>query len=97
MTQRDWQKDMERFNIFEHAKTLCNNPFPPSIEYEPTEVALRYWLQEAKERGEREQRLKEMVENEIMYLEAAGLTRAKLLRRKLNSLYPDTPAHKEGE
>ncbi|MEK4452835.1 hypothetical protein [Paenibacillus sp. FSL L8-0506] len=49
MTQRDWQKDMERVNIFEHAKTLCNNPFPPSIEYEPTEVALGYWLQEAKE------------------------------------------------
>ncbi|MEK4185642.1 hypothetical protein [Paenibacillus sp. FSL L8-0494] len=95
MTQRNWQKDMERVNIFEHAKTLCNNPFPPSIEHEPTEVALGYWLQEAKERGEMEQRLKEMVENEIMYLETAGLTRAKLLRRKLNSLYPDTPAPKE--
>ncbi|KAA1180675.1 hypothetical protein [Paenibacillus sp. B2(2019)] len=58
-------------------------------------TALPYWLQEAKERGEREQRLKEMVENEIMYLETAGLTRAKLLRRKLNSIYPDTPAPKE--
>ncbi|MEK4451612.1 hypothetical protein [Paenibacillus sp. FSL L8-0506] len=62
MTQRDWQKDMERVNIFEHAKTLCNNPFPPSIEHEPTEVALGYWLQEAKERGERERQLKEALE-----------------------------------
>jgi len=31
MTQRDWQKDMERIKVFEHAKTLCNNPFPPSL------------------------------------------------------------------
>ncbi|MEK4882586.1 MULTISPECIES: hypothetical protein [Paenibacillus] len=61
MTQRDWQKDMERVNIFEHAKTLCNNPFPPSIEHEPTEVALGYWLQEAKERGEREQEIKRAI------------------------------------
>lgn len=99
MTQRDWQKDWDRATMFDDIEFLVNNPRPllNVNNYEPPYVLLKYWLQEAKERGEREQRLKEMVENEIMYLEAAGLTRAKLLRRKFNSLYPDTPAPKEGE
>ncbi|WP_340398093.1 hypothetical protein NST50_15405 [Paenibacillus sp. FSL E2-0202] len=138
MTQRDWQKDMERVNIFEHAKTLCNNPFPPSIEHEPTEVALGYWLQEAKELQEivsgrgreilrlrsllgglndeltatedradaaeaREQQLKEAVQLAVNDLELWGdkITAANVvlgqLQRTLSTLYPDTPAPKEGE
>ncbi|AWV35177.1 hypothetical protein [Paenibacillus odorifer] len=116
MTQRDWQKDMERVKIFEHAKTLCNNPFPPAIEYEPTEVALGYWLQEAKERGERERQLKEALELMVFMFRydseegraymnfgdfeevlepddnAAYISVSNLLR----TLYPDTPAPKEG-
>lgn len=99
MTQRDWQKDMERVNIFEHAKTLCNNPFPPSIEYEPTEVALGYWLQEAKERGERERQLKEAIEEALKWTwyhgEANMVEIDTVLNDILATLYPDTPAPKE--
>jgi hypothetical protein len=61
-------------------------------------TALPYWLQEAKERGEREQRLKEEIEASIPLLEAAGLNgRAASLKSLLSTLYPDTPAPKEGE
>jgi len=51
--------------------------------------ALPYWLQEAKERGEREQQLKEAVEEFLP--DMMPVTRA-LMKRKLSTLYPDTPA-----
>ncbi|MDH6427250.1 MULTISPECIES: hypothetical protein [unclassified Paenibacillus] len=57
MTQRDWQKDMEMMKgTFEFDWT--NNQ---ELQIEMGE-ALPYWLQEAKERGEREQRMKEALE-----------------------------------
>ncbi|KWX71596.1 hypothetical protein AMQ84_27110 [Paenibacillus riograndensis] len=44
---RDWQKDMERVKNFEYAREFCVNlPFPPAFDYDPTEFALKYWLQE---------------------------------------------------
>lgn len=95
MTQRDWQKDMEMMKgTFEFDWT----------NYQDLQIemgkALPYWLQEAKERGEREQRLKEAVQKikrlaeqdyirhqtDQMYLVAKDI---------LSTLYPDTPAPKE--
>ena len=110
MTQRDWQKDMdfilrekERVQIFK---------LPTKEE----DIAI-YWLQEARERGEREQQLKEALElmvymfrydleegraymnfgdfEEVLEPDdnAAYISVSNLLR----TLYPDTPAPKEGE
>lgn len=43
---RDWQKDMERTRHFEYARMLRGSlPFPPELDTDPTEVALKYWLQ----------------------------------------------------
>ncbi|MGE7613500.1 hypothetical protein [Paenibacillus sp. NPDC101420] len=82
---------MERVKIFEHAKMLCNNPFPPSIEYEPTEVTLGYWLQEAKMLRD----TIEMAMNEY-HLWQSGDTAAPMmygiLQEAMSTLYPDTPA-----
>ncbi|OMD34927.1 hypothetical protein, partial [Paenibacillus odorifer] len=64
--------------------------------------ALPYWLQEARERGEREQRLIEAIKkaqerfkhgNVIMALIEGSM----ILTDALDTLYPDTPAPKEGE
>lgn len=61
--------------------------------------ALPYWLQEAKERGEREQRLKEAVEEALKwtwYHGEANMTEIDtVLNDILATLYPDTPAPKE--
>ncbi|MEK8205790.1 hypothetical protein NST41_09370 [Paenibacillus sp. FSL L8-0696] len=96
MTQRDWQKDWDRATMFDDIEFLVNNPRPllNVNNYEPPYVLLKYWLQEAKERGEREQQLKEAVEEFLP--DMMPVTRA-LMKRKLSTLYPDTPAPKEGE
>jgi hypothetical protein len=78
MTQRDWQKDMELVQ-----GTIKHDAFPAWTE------PMLYWLQEAKERGEREQRLKEAVEEHLP--DMMPVTRA-LMKRTLSTLYPDTPA-----
>ncbi|GGF73107.1 hypothetical protein GCM10010912_17880 [Paenibacillus albidus] len=87
MTQRDWQKDME----------MCKDITSMSSKGEFVRMA-EYWLQEAKERGEREQRLKVAIECAI---EEYGLWKDKgravevmitELKRELSTLYPDTPA-----
>lgn len=60
-------------------------------------TALPYWLQEAKERGEREQRLKEEMESEVEQALIHGNADVeRVLTRILSTLYPDTPAPKEG-
>ncbi|MEK4141779.1 hypothetical protein NST48_12570 [Paenibacillus sp. FSL M7-0547] len=96
MTQRDWQKDWKRATMFDDIEFLVNNPRPllNVNNYEPPYVLLKYWLQEAKERGEREQRLKEAVEEHLP--DMMPVTRA-LMKRTLSTIYPDTPAPKEGE
>lgn len=103
---RDWQKDMERVKNFEYAREFCVNlPFPPAFDYDPTEFALKYWLQEAKERGEREQCLKEAWE-QLRGIVSTNATGGKsedindydiMLNMMddllyLSSLYPNTPA-----
>jgi hypothetical protein len=67
MTQRDWQKDMD---FCRHADKI---PLTPGNVREAM-FALTYWLQEAKERGEREQCLKEAWEQlrEIVSTNATG-------------------------
>ncbi|OMD87802.1 MULTISPECIES: hypothetical protein [Paenibacillus] len=50
MTQRDWQKDMDLVQ-----GTIKHDAFPAWTE------PMLYWLQEAKERGEREQEIKRAI------------------------------------
>ncbi len=64
--------------------------------------ALPYWLQEAKERGEREQRLKEEIEKVVKDILPWGDAETAIEKainhfKYLSStpLYPDTPAPKE--
>lgn len=49
---RDWQKDMELIEQYEHAKTLVHGWIPQAhgqdVPKEPVEEALKYWLQETK-------------------------------------------------
>ncbi|MEK3866977.1 hypothetical protein MHH60_26255 [Paenibacillus sp. FSL H7-0716] len=103
MTQRDWKKDMDLVQ-----GTIKHDAFPAWTE------PMLYWLQEAKERGEREQRLKEALEEllsvftlhstwasvEDYYGSIYSLTDTDseiVLRiNSFLSLYPDTPAPKEG-
>ncbi|OMD19196.1 hypothetical protein BJP48_11855 [Paenibacillus odorifer] len=118
MTQRDWQKDWDRATMFDDIEFLVNNPRPllNVNNYEPPYVLLKYWLQEARERGERERQLKEALElmvymfrydleegraymnfgdfEEVLEPDdnAAYISVSNLLR----TLYPDTPAPKEG-
>lgn len=54
MTQRDWQKDME----------MCTEVSPMVAKDEFIRMSV-YWLQEAKERGEREQRMKELMKDAL--------------------------------
>lgn len=98
MTQRDWQKDMDMMKgTFEFDWT--NNQ---DLQIEMGE-ALPYWLQEAKERGEREQRLKEAMNQIIIEFDnphnETGIKAACKMRRIaeefMSTLYPDTPAPKE--
>lgn len=43
---RDWQKDMKRTENYEYVRMLSGKlPFPPEFDTDPTEVALKYWLQ----------------------------------------------------
>jgi hypothetical protein len=93
MTQRDWQKDME---MCQQSK---DNSFTDGLSFLSIlpEIGL-YWLQEAKERGEREQRMKEAIEYEIEICTLRGSdARAEELKELLATIYPDTPAPKEGE
>jgi hypothetical protein len=53
-----------------------------------------YWLQEAKERGEREQRLKEEIKEAMPFMREGMRTHFRVI---IATLYPDTPAPKEGE
>jgi hypothetical protein len=78
MTQRDWQKDMDLVQ-----GTIKHDAFPAWTE------PMLYWLQEAKECGEREQRLKEAVEEHLP--DMMPVTRA-LMKRTLSTIYPDIPA-----
>ncbi|CAH1054083.1 hypothetical protein [Paenibacillus pseudetheri] len=90
MTPRDWQKDMALVERY-------GNSNMPYYETEFSK-ALPYWLQEAKERGEREQRLKEAID--LALSECKGepdYFLAKKVRSAFSTLYPDTPAPKEGE
>lgn len=85
MTQRDWQKDMDVVQALKGNKVAD---------------AMCYWLQETKERGEREQRLKEALETIKEISERDGvsfyLDRCYIEARDvLDTLYPDTPAPKE--
>ncbi|WP_339814580.1 hypothetical protein [Paenibacillus sp. FSL R5-0928] len=106
MTQRDWQKDMDLVQ-----GTIKHDAFPAWTE------PMLYWLQEAKERGERERQLKEALELMVFMFRydseegraymnfgdfeevlepddnAAYISVSNLLR----TLYPDTPAPKEGD
>ncbi|MEK4191754.1 hypothetical protein NYE59_01580 [Paenibacillus sp. FSL L8-0323] len=108
MTQRDRQKDMD--------KIACENERWKALGSVPIELDIStYWLQEAKERGEREQRLKEAYERalESIYTQhctmnhmenteheegqISGLIKASnILKQEFSTLYPDTPAPKEG-
>lgn len=96
-TPRDWQKDMKMFTAgIEQSRKLG---FAPTIESSPYQVAI-HWLQEAKERGEREQRLEEAMNKIIIEYDnphnETGIKAAYKMRRIaeeiLSTLYPDTPA-----
>ncbi|WP_339245861.1 hypothetical protein NST58_01650 [Paenibacillus sp. FSL R10-2796] len=64
-------------------------------------TALPYWIQEAKERGEREQQLKEAIEEALKwtwYHGEANMTEIDaVLNDILSTLYPDTPAQEGSE
>lgn len=83
MTQRDWQKDMDVVQALKGNKVAD---------------AMCYWLQEAKERGEREQRLKEAAEKvreiyESEYTDEEAVNAINdMFKDLLFTLYPDTPA-----
>ncbi|MEK3674624.1 hypothetical protein [Paenibacillus sp. FSL R10-2771] len=89
MTQRDWQNDMD-FCKSADSLPLTSKNIINLIS------ALPYWLQEAKERGEREQRLKEAIENALKWTwyhsEANMVEIDTVLNDILDTLYPDTPA-----
>jgi hypothetical protein len=84
MIQRDWQKDMDLVQ-----GTIKHDAFPAWTE------PMLYWLQEAKERGERERKLKKTLERIAEATEDVFTKDA--ARHILSTLYPDTPAPKEGE
>lgn len=97
MTQRDWQKDM----------TMCERYLRDEGWSRPHLIAEQphmtmYWLQEAKERGEREQRLKEEIEKVVKDILPWGDAETAIEKainhfKYLSStpLYSDTPAPKE--
>ncbi|MEK5178235.1 hypothetical protein [Paenibacillus odorifer] len=94
MTQRDWQNDMEF--ILREKERVQLFKLPTKEE----DIAI-YWLQEAKERGERERQLKEAIEEALKWTwyhgEANMVEIDTVLNDILATLYPDTPAPKEGE
>ncbi|OME55140.1 hypothetical protein [Paenibacillus odorifer] len=103
MTQRDWQKDMEF--ILREKERVQLFKLPTDEE----DIAI-HWIQEAKERGEREQCLKEAWEQlrEIVSTNATGgkgedINDYDIMLNMMDdllylaSLYPDTPAPKEGK
>ncbi|WP_405113659.1 hypothetical protein MHH28_07775 [Paenibacillus sp. FSL K6-1217] len=102
MTQtpsRDWQKDME---TTKKIRSGGNGKYAPAGWLD----ALEYWLQEAKERGEREQQLKEDLTKMydlmkdalgcMVMLEGKDGDHVQRIVNVFRALYPDTPAPKEG-
>lgn len=95
--KRDWQKDMELAHTarYEYDIRHLNGVLD----------ALFCWLQEAKERREREQLLKEAMNKIIIEFDnphnETGIKTAYKMRRIaeeiFSTLYPDTPEPKEDE
>jgi hypothetical protein len=88
MTQtpsRDWQKDMDF--ILREKERVQMFKLPTDEE----DIAI-YWLQEAKERGEREQRMKEGLEDMMPNMWPEMRVHFQVL---IDTLYPDTPAQTE--
>ncbi|MCM3703829.1 hypothetical protein [Paenibacillus macerans] len=63
MEVRDWQKDMELIEQYEHAKTLVHGWIPQAhgqdVPKEPVEEILKYWLQQYAAEKERADNLQE--------------------------------------
>lgn len=81
---RDWNKDMELIEQYEHAKTLVHGWIPQAhgqVPKEPVEEALKYWLLFAKE--EQEKRMEqEMINDDLKKELAAEKERADRLEER---------------
>lgn len=101
MTQRDWQKDMDDVQGYLRNMHLVHHN-EQTLRGKPVAEVLQYWLQEAKERKEKELRMKELLET-IANAPVVDSAEQEIERHKraakslLATLYPDTPAPKEGD
>ncbi|MEK5419401.1 hypothetical protein [Paenibacillus sp. FSL L8-0708] len=102
--EHDWEAGQEEGSrIIRIYETVPDEPFNFVAECEndltttfimESRTALPYWLQEAKERGEREFRMQKVLYNIAM--ESNDEQTRRQAKHILSVLYPDTPAPKEG-
>lgn len=92
MTQtpsRDWQKDMRQTEIAKELREMAK------IDTEELDTTI-YWLQEARRYMEAWEDLREIVSTNATGGRGEDINDYDIMLNIMKSLYPDTPAPKEG-
>ncbi|MCM3701453.1 hypothetical protein [Paenibacillus macerans] len=92
---RDWQKDMELIEQYEHAKTLVHGWIPQAhgqdVPKEPVEEVLKYWLQQYAAEKERADKAKELLWDalgSLVLIAGPNNQHVKRIRDGIRSIYP---------